>query len=988
MQKNNQIDPRKNFVPHYLPWVLGAVMLVVYGLTLNHWVTLLNILQVASVSGWTLQPQVYAPLTFLVTLPFHLFPTGHIPFIINIFSALCAAASLAILARSVAILPHDRTDLERWRERSDFSFLTAWVAWIPPVTAVIFAGLQLGFWESATSFTGESFQLLLFAVTVWQMLEYRLDEQEGRLFFTAFLFGASLVENWAMVGFIPIYWVMIIWLRGLSFFNLNFLLRMALWGLAGFLLLLLVVTPLLGHFSGGYPLSIWESIKSNLRTDWQVARLLDRSDVRHDLALMSLTSLLPAFAMAIRWSSSFGDSSRMGTILVNYMMHFVNAVFLGLLVWVTFDPPFSPRRLTGELGMPVAALTFYYITALCIGYYVGYFLLVFGRPPVPSRRNRRPDPALPGAFALFCPVIVGGMIASLLLGAGLLIYKNTPIIQAVNDDSLLKYAQFATQNLPRDGAILLCDSDDPGQFQPVRAYLIQAELAREGRTHDFPVVDTRALNLPFYHNYLHRQFPKYWPPMTSTNDIAAVSPLHLYMLLNQLSKSNNLCYLNPSFGYYFEQFYQEPHGLTYAMKLLPENSVLPPALDKSVIAENMSFWGEVLQSSRGTIEKAIRPAGSTKKGGFVGWIMMHLHVAPEPNANAILAGTYYSRSLNTLGVQVQRAGQLENAAELFNAAQDLNTNNIAAGVNLAFNKTLRSGFSIPANLSPITPDQFGRYRTWNEVLTANGPFDEPSFCFDQGCWLMQAGLMRQAAVPFDRVRQLLPDNLAARLFLAQIYIFARQSDSALEMLREPMAHPFRFGLTEYSPDQIEVDVLAAGAHFQKNENAAGAALLDKEVSRHPDNETLLLAAAQVLNMRGLYTNSLHVINLKLARTPNDPTWLYGKGIVSLRIGAYDDAVKALSQFLEIQTNNPDAIFNRGYAYFQSGKLDSARADFRQLQKSYTNNFHVAYGLGEIAWRQHETNEAIRNYQIFLANAPTNAPELKDVRERLTQIDDK
>ena len=69
----------------------------------------------------------------------------------------------------------------------------------------------------------------------------------------------------------------------------------------------------------------------------------------------------------------------------------------------------------------------------------------------------------------------------------------------------------------------------------------------------------------------------------------------------------------------------------------------------------------------------------------------------------------------------------------------------------------------------------------------------------------------------------------------------------------------------------------------------------------------------------------------------------------------------------------------------SDKLDAARADYLQLQTSYTNSFQVAFGLAEIAWRKHTTNEAIQNYQLYLANAPTNSAEFKTARERLTQL---
>jgi hypothetical protein len=66
-------------------------------------------------------------------------------------------------------------------------------------------------------------------------------------------------------------------------------------------------------------------------------------------------------------------------------------------------------------------------------------------------------------------------------------------------------------------------------------------------------------------------------------------------------------------------------------------------------------------------------------------------------------------------------------------------------------------------------------------------------------------------------------------------------------------------------------------------------------------------------------------------------------------------------------------------------LDDARTDYSRLQQNFTNSFQVSYGLGEIAYRKHETNEAVRNYEIYLANANTNAAEAKTVLERLREL---
>ncbi len=977
MPKQNQIDPRKQFVPRILPWVLGGIMFGFYYFTLNRWVNVQSIGQVANVSGWVWQPQFFGPLQFLVTYPFRWLPLAHIPLALNIFSAVCGAATLGFLARSVALLPRDRTEAERQRERSDFVFLTGWQAWVPPVVAVLFAGLQLSFWQHATSYSGETFQLLLFAIIVWLLLEYRLDEQMWRLVAAAFIYGAGMSDNWALIAFFPLFIVALVWLRKLDFFNLEFLVRMVLAGLTGMLFFLLL--PMLAKLNPNFSIGFWESLRPNLQLDWNVIKCLGQTTLRYNLALMSLTTLLPLLVAAIRWSSSFGDKSHIGIALAANMLHLVYAVIFGACVWVMFDPPFSPHGLA--LGSP--ALTLYYLTALTIGSYCGYFLLVFGRYTAPTRRNPRSNPAFSGNFKWLCPVIVTGTILFSVLTVSVLFYKNAPIIHSLNDDALMKYARLTTQSLPREGGILLCDSDNPNQNQPLRAFLIQSMLAREGRWQKFVVADTQSLNWPPYHRYLHKNFPKQWPLLVGSKEMNAVNQIGLLSLITQLTKSNAVYYANPSFGYYFEQLYMEPHGLIYRLNDLPTNNLVPPPPDKSLIAENESFWSQAVPSVSPGIKTALNPPDYNFPANFFDWVLMHLHATVDPNPNPIYAGTFYSRSLNFWGVQLQRAGQLDLAATAFNTAFNLNPENVTATINLAFNKNLRAGSAEVVNISEVTADQFGRYRDWNQVLNANGPFDETSFCFQNGVLLVRGGLIRQAIAPFNRVRQLSTNNLPTRLWLAQLYLFNRMPDLALEALHDPLADLRRFGLTEKNSTQP--NILASAANFQKNNLSRGVEILEAEINRHPDDDNLLTAATQAYFMRGLYTNALRVIDRKLAQAPDAPQWLFGKGYANIQLKAYPQAITALTRVLEISTNDPTARFNRALAYLQSDRLNEARDDYAKLLSAYTNSYQVAFGLAEVAWRQHATNEAIRNYQLYLANAPTNSIESKTVRERLTQL---
>ncbi|MEI9863543.1 MAG: tetratricopeptide repeat protein [Limisphaerales bacterium] len=972
MANKRHSDPRKNFTPRILPWLLAAVIFIVYLVTLDHWATLFNYQTVAKLSGWSWLPDVYNPLFILATYPIRWLPATQIPVALNFFSALCAALTLGLLARSVAILPQDRTDAQREREHSVFSFLTMKCAWLPPVFAVLVCGLELTFWEQATNCTPEMFELLLFAFVVWSLLEYRLDERGGRLLLAAVVFGAGMAENWAMVAFLPLFIVAILWIRGLSFFNLGFLTRMFFCGLVGLSVYLLL--PTLAVISPKMPITFWQTLKVNLMAQWGVVQsFFTNHEVRKMVLLLSLASVLPVLVMSIRWKSSFGDNSKLGLALTSFMFHLIHAVLLFVCVWVAFDPPISPRH----LGFNVPFLTFYYLGALGVGYFTGYFLLIFGKLPKDRRSqefSRRPGMNLVPAVDRL--VFVGVWVFAAVAALGLT-YKNVPQIRSANNDTYSTYGSLTAENLPRAGAI--CLSDDPQ-----RIFLVQAALMREGRAQDFVLVDTASLTRPDYHAFLHKKFPQKWPDtITAYEQTNGISVLHLISLLATLAKTNELYYLHPSFGYYFEQFCMEPHGLVYKLNTLPGETLLPPPLDKELIASNEAFWSRAEKRAFDPIIRVVTPE-ATEAESLGEKLLNRFHVPREPNPNVGTVAPFYSRSLNYWGVQAQRANDFKAAASHFETAQKLNPENIVAQVNLDFNHTLQAGQTAVVDLSKATADKFGNYRSWNEVLDANGPFDEPSFTFESGVILMRGSLTRQAVAPFERVHQLAPDNLPARFWLAQCYLASRLPDRALEVLREPTEQPARFSMAE-GESSTQLNILAAAAYFQKDNNARGIKLLETEMTRQPTNEILFTTTVQVYLKRGLYTNALVIIDRKLQDAPDDPKWLFGKGLASIQVKAYDNAITAFNHLLTIEPTNSTALFNRAIAYLQSDRLDAARADYENLQQSYTNSVQVAYGLGEIAWRKHETNEAIKNYEVYLSVANTNSSEATNIIQRLREL---
>jgi len=970
MTTRTRTDPRKNFVPRYLPWLMVVATFAFYGFTLNHWVSPLNLDAVARISGWTWQREVLSPLSFLATYPFRWLPASQIPLALNLFSALCAALTLGLLARSVALLPHDRTDAQRKREHSDFTFLTLRSAWLPPVLAVLVCGLQMTFWENATNYTGEMFDLLLFAFILRLLLEYRLDEREGRLFLASAVYGAGMANNWAMIGFFPAFFAAIVWIRGLAFFNLKFLRRMMLCGVLGLTFYFLL--PLLAVISGKVSLSFWDALKSNLSPQYDLVKFagfcLLHPQLHLEFTALFLAYLIPLFVLAIRWKASFGDHSAIGMALTSLLFHLACAAFLTFCIWMAFDPAFSPRHLT--VGPPL--LTLYYLGALIVGYFSGYFLLVFGKAPSSRLQPPRPEP-----FQFIDPWVTVGVWALAIASVAGLLYRNIPQITKTNGDVFQKFASLTKENLPPAGGILL--SDDT-----FRLFLIEAALVRDGRAKNFAFLDTHYLSAPPYIRFLHDKFPQKWPEMMSAKEVKPANPLGIVTVLTILSRSNELYYLHPSFGYFFEQFYLEPHGLVYKFKLLPRDALLPPLPDKNLIAENEAFWTHVEAQAFPAIERAVTPSDPNAPLTLGQRWLKKFHVSREPNRDAASAGAFYSHSLDFWGVQLQRAHELEKAAETFQQAVKVNPDNLVAQINLEFNQTLRDGQSVAVDLAKTSSDQFGKYRSWPEVLNANGPFDEPSFCLAEGMILAsQNGFLRQAATALTRVHELVPDNLAARLWLGQIYVLSHLPDPALEILHDPLTQPEKFSLAR--TNLTELNLIVATAYFQKNDLSRGTQLLETEMARHAADDGLRNAVVQVYVTHDLFNNALALIEDKLQSDPDDPAWLFSKGYVLIQNKAYAEAIDALSRVLAIQTNNNNALFNRAIAFLNSGQLDAARADYKILQQSMTNSYQIDYGLGEIAWRKHDTNEAVANYKHYLANANTNTEEATNIIQRLREL---
>jgi tetratricopeptide (TPR) repeat protein len=971
MTTEPEVGPEKKFASTFLPWVIAGGALLVYLLTLNHWVSFSSLPQVTRLAGWSWQPEIYGPLFCLLTYPFRWLPPSAIPLALNLFAAVCAALSLALLARSVALLPHDRTHEQRQLQGPRSSYLSIPAAWIPPVLAALLCGLQLTFWEYATAGASppppwgsgcEMLDLLVFAYVLRCLLEYRVEERDSWLLRGALAMGLGITDNWAMLGFLPLFVVALIWIKGLSFFDLRFLGRLTSCLLAGLLLYLLL--PLLHGGSSVSSVPFWPALKANVNAQRGILMMFYKF-ARQDVALLALTSLLPIFIISIRWASYFGDTSKLGVALATFMFHVVHALFLVAIIWVALDTPFSPRN----KGMGSPFLTFYYLSALTVGYCSGYFLLIFG---VKETRFRRLAPHV----RLINNVVVAVIWVLLILTPIALAWRALPQIRVTNGPMLRNYAALQAQALPQKPAVLL--SDDPR-----RSGLLQSYLAGSSAAKDYLFIDTAQLAYAEYHQFLKQKYPRVWESNPRIGATPRIEATTLIPIINRLALSNTLYYLHPSFGYYFEFFYPEAHGLVYKLNAYPTNRLYAPLPDKALRAENEQFWQQADTKVLASLQAGMSPWGAHKWPTVLDQVLEKLHLTREPNHEATTLATFYSRASDYWGVEMQRSGQLTNAATDFQRALDLNQDNMVAQVNLQCNENLRAGRKGSVQVSKSIEDEFGKYRNWDQIVGENGPFDEPSFCYEQGRVFVRNYQYRQAAAEFARVEVLAPENLAARLWLSQLYVVSQMPADALKIIDQIRAQPALASAAE--TNRTELLFVETSAHLGQNDVPGAEAVVDTAMHRFPGDAALLATATQVYLRYGRFSNALTTIERELQLAPTNLTALVNKGYACIQVKAYEEAIPALTKVLVLDTNNTSALLNLAIACLRVNRLEEAQRHYELLQKSFPTAPQIFYGLAEIAWRRSDTNAAIRNFQLYLANAPTNTVEATNVLARLKQL---
>ena len=971
-----------------LPWQIALGAFVLYGATAGHGVTNNSLALTAKVAGWDWTPMVEHPLFWLLTLPLRLLPAAWVPLGLNFFFVVVAALTLGLLARTVELMPWD------WSLENK----NRWIKALPVLLACSLCGLEFNFWQEATAASGEMLAFMPLAAALWMALEFRIRHKIHWLYGAAFVWGLGMAENWLLVLVLPVFVAGTFWLKlnslvtkanrmeaplfvtaefwlarfySLRFVLLKFLGLMAGFGFAG--LLIYALLPLVNTLNPNLPPShgeVW--VASFKQTKNLVVPLFHAFWGGKHLLLLTLALyfLVPILACLMRENGgNFSRKSRHNPWMDHHGRKAGEEIFMGVIqtaagkgveiwfyrllrtvlllacLWLAFDPKMGLREIIyQQLGIPMPLLMFDYLNALGAAFIIGNFMLVSQHPGLPTRTGipwRRLSALIPWR-RLAIPCTTGGLV---LITAGLAV-RNAPAIFNANFHPLQRFGELAAASLPDGRGVILSD-------QPQKLAVFQAALAQRPNGRNWQAVDTRTLPLMEYRAWLEHRQPAGWLTDETRHEL---TPAETVQLLEQITQTNRLFFLNPSSGYVFEHFFLEPIGAIYEMKLRGKNPLEIPSLPPSTTESNEAFWAVAWQNDIAPLAPAPSPppAGWRKKLGYT----------PAPRLQNLLLANWYSLYLDSWGVTLQRQGRWPEARRRFEQALQLNKNNYSAKVSLVCNTNLQSGLKQGLAEVGEAADQLESPQRLFLVLNNYGLFDDPVSCYLLALTLRQNGLLLQAVEQFERIRTLAPGVLPPELALAELYTQLHLTDRARPLISQLRDETKK--LPANNAVALEISRLEADSWLAQTNLATAGSELESALQQHPDDTQIANRVIKAYLAFGDYTNALRLVNAQLSKTPDNVHTLNSQAAILIQSGQAAAAIPVLDHILTL-TNLIAARLNRASAQVLCQNFAAAETDYRELEKSGVEPGRVSYGLATIAEHRHDTNQAVNYFRSCLTN---------------------
>jgi predicted Zn-dependent protease len=413
------------------------------------------------------------------------------------------------------------------------------------------------------------------------------------------------------------------------------------------------------------------------------------------------------------------------------------------------------------------------------------------------------------------------------------------------------------------------------------------------------------------------------------------------------------------------------------LKLFATNAVSPPPLTPEVIAGNEQFWDGFTPQL-----KSLEGTGQKVENRALQKLEKKLHLEPVVSGQAAWLKEWYAMALNSWGVELQRAGRLEAAGRRFEQAARLDPDNWIARANLFCNTNLLAGKTLGMGDVTGLASQLRSLQSFSLMLGRFGPMDEPSLCYLLGGIYVQSGLIRQGMIQLERAAALAPKVPAPQLALAATYARCGLRDQCLQSIGK--AREMMKGSPDYPVVDVELSVLEARVNLSGTNLAASRQVLQALLGRYPGDTKVEGRVFQSYVSFGDLTNAESLVSGMLSQQPDDLGIQMVQSGILIRTGRAAAAIPMLDRILE-NTNSLPARMNRAIAYLQVSNTAAAKMDLAELQTAGASPFLVNIALAELALREGDTNQAIRNYTTALTNAPAGSVQRQFVQSQIEKL---
>jgi len=199
----------------------------------------------------------------------------------------------------------------------------------------------------------------------------------------------------------------------------------------------------------------------------------------------------------------------------------------------------------------------------------------------------------------------------------------------------------------------------------------------------------------------------------------------------------------------------------------------------------------------------------------------------------------------------------------------------------------------------------------------------------------RAGRLAQAEDLYRRILAADPASFAAQHMLGVLAAQTGRNDEALALIAAAL---------EISPDDAGALVNYANVLSLKGRFTEAVAAYDRVLAMRPDAD-VLRGRGHALQGQGLLSQALASYAQALALNPSDVQALYKQGVVLGELGRTGEALAAYDQVLTLQPGHVEARNNRGYIWWRN-KQDYARA-IADLELAQALDPNLAYGAGAI-----------------------------------------